>query len=75
MNSIRQFVDRPQPASRCRWRQVDSPVGLLRALIPPAMHGTDSQLGEHTRQILPELAIDEATIDARYRHGVDPRLQ
>ena len=35
MNTVSEFLDHPQLAARGKWRQVDSPVGPLRALVPP----------------------------------------
>jgi itaconate CoA-transferase len=77
INTIQQFLEHPQLAARRRWRQVDSPVGPVRALIPPVTMenyeptmGPIPDVGEHTRQILRELAIDEATIEAWHRQGV-----
>jgi len=58
----------PQIAARDRWRQVDSEVGPLRALLPPAMlDGEDPEMGpiprpgEHTAQILAELGLGPGT--------------
>jgi itaconate CoA-transferase len=69
INSISQFIDHPQLASRNAWREVDSPVGPLPALIPPVrIRGTDPvmgsipALGQHSESILAELGFDAATI-------------
>lgn len=77
INTIQQFLDHPQLAARHRWRQVDSPVGFVSALIPPVTMesyepamGPIPDVGEHTRQILRELAIDDATIDAWHQQGM-----
>jgi itaconate CoA-transferase len=77
INTIQQFLDHPQLAARGRWRQVASPVGPVSALIPPGtmegyepVMGPIPDVGEHTRQILHELAIDEATIDAWHDQGL-----
>ena len=73
MNTVREFVDHPQLAARNRWRDVDSPVGPLRALVPPfTLDGQEPRMdaipavGEHTDAILGELGFDAATI-ARWR--------
>ena len=70
MSTVRQFIDHPQLAARARWRQIDSPVGPLRALLPPViMEGVDPHMGpvpaigEHTDAILRELDFDEGAID------------
>jgi itaconate CoA-transferase len=77
MNTVRQFADHPQLAARGRWRDVDSPAGPVRALVQPAVAATDETVmgpipgvGEHTRRILAELAIDRATVDAWFEQGI-----
>jgi crotonobetainyl-CoA:carnitine CoA-transferase CaiB-like acyl-CoA transferase len=69
MNTVREFLDHPQLASRDRWRDVDSPVGKLRALLPPIdldgvepVMGPIPAVGQHTDAILAELGFDAATI-------------
>ena len=56
----------PQLEARDRWREVGSPVGSLRTLLPPAMlEGEEPALGpipapgEHTTAILSELGLDQ----------------
>ena len=73
INSVSQFIDHPQLAARNLWRQVDSPVGRVAALIPPVrMDGVDPimggipGLGQHTESILTELGFDAETI-ARWK--------
>ena len=73
MNSIDQFVAHPQLAARGRWRDIGSPAGPLRALLPPAglagvepVMGPVPALGQHSESILRELGFDAATI-ARWR--------
>ena len=60
-----------------RWREVDSPVGPLDALIPPVtIAGVDPVMnripavGEHTDTILGELGFDAATIAAWHRDSM-----
>jgi itaconate CoA-transferase len=74
MNTVQEFVDHPQLAARDRWREVNSPVGPLRALIPPVtMHGVESfmgpipDVGEHTDAILAELGYDDDAVAALRR--------
>jgi len=69
LNSIDRLFDHPQLAARGRWREVASPVGPLRALLPPVtMDGVDPAMGEvpavgqHTEAILAELGLDAAAI-------------
>ena len=73
MNSVAQFLDHPQLTSRGCWRDIDSPVGPLRALVPPVrMENVDPvmapvpRLGEHSDAILDELGFDRQTI-AKWR--------
>ena len=56
------FAAHPQLAARDRWREVDSPGGVVRALLPPvtvpgreAAMGAIPAAGEHTAAILAEL--------------------
>jgi itaconate CoA-transferase len=68
-NSIDAFVKHPQLVERQRWRTVDSPAGLLRAVAPPAnlsdvepVMDPIPALGQHTDVILEELGFDRGTI-------------
>lgn len=75
-NEIADLIAHPQLSERDRWRQVDSPVGPIAALRPPAiMHGLGERfdpipsVGEHTEAILIELGFDRARIDALRTNG------
>ncbi len=77
MNSMQEFLDHPQLAARNRWREVDSPVGRLSALISPAdidgvetVMGPIPALGQHTDDILSEIGFDASTIAAWRQRGV-----
>ena len=71
MNGMAGFVDHPQLTARGRWREVDSPVGPIRALTPPVriddqdpVMGPVPALGEHTEAILSELGFTPDVIAA-----------
>jgi crotonobetainyl-CoA:carnitine CoA-transferase CaiB-like acyl-CoA transferase len=77
MNTVDEFLEHPQLAARGKWQQVDSPVGPLRALVPP--YGFDDvepkmgripALGEHTGKILGELGFDADTITRWRGEGI-----
>jgi len=58
------LVEHEQIAARNRWRVVDSPVGPIKALVPPAtLDGEEPVMGpipgpgQHTEQILAELGL------------------
>ncbi|MBL8386095.1 MAG: CoA transferase [Burkholderiales bacterium] len=69
MNDMAGLWAHPQLAARKRWREVESPVGPIPALLPP---GTSSAfearmdpvpaLGAHTEAILREIGCDAACI-------------
>ncbi len=76
MNTVQEFVDHPQLRARDRWCEVDSPVGPLRALLPPVtMEGFDTVMraipavGQHTDGILKELDFDPETIHVLRESG------
>jgi itaconate CoA-transferase len=77
MNTIQEFLEHRQLAERNRWCNIDSPVGNLSALIPPAdIEGTEPVMGPipdvggHTDQILREIGYDAVTIAAWRGKGV-----
>jgi itaconate CoA-transferase len=64
LRDMHEFSAHPQLAERNRWRDVDSPVGPLRSLLPPVTsRETDvrmdpvPEIGEHTEKILAELGL------------------
>jgi len=71
VNSLTDVLEHPQLEARDRWSSVDTEVGALRALLPPAIFdGFDPQmgavpsLGEHTRDIAAELGLDSDEVAA-----------
>lgn len=69
MNDMAGLWAHPQLAARDRWREVETPVGPLPALLPPgglsdAPPRMDAvpALGAHTGAILSELGYDAATV-------------
>ena len=71
MRNVKGFLGHPQLEARERWREFGSPVGSLRALLPPAtLAGTEPVMGpipgvgEHNSPILAELGYGEEEISA-----------
>ena len=69
MRTVQEFVDHPQLEARGRWREVGSPAGPIRTLIPPVtMQGVESvmrpipEVGEHTNTILAEIGLESGAI-------------
>jgi itaconate CoA-transferase len=61
MRDMHEFADHPQLAARDRWRDVDSPAGPVRSLLPPvtvtgreAAMGPIPALGAHTEAVRTE---------------------
>jgi itaconate CoA-transferase len=77
MRTMQGFMEHPQLAARDRWREVDSPLGPLPALLPPAtMSGVEAAmepipaLGQHTEIILAEMGYERSHIEELRRTGV-----
>ena len=77
MNTVEEFLEHPQLAARDRWRSVGSPVGPIRAVVPPfniegveiAM-GPIPAVGENTDAILGELGVSAGTVSEWRRAGI-----
>jgi crotonobetainyl-CoA:carnitine CoA-transferase CaiB-like acyl-CoA transferase len=77
MNTVRELADHPQLVERRRWRTIGSPVGPIRALLPPVlMDDVDPVMspipavGQHTDAVLRELGVEDTTIREWRRTGV-----
>jgi itaconate CoA-transferase len=77
MNTVGDFLNHPQLQTRDRWREIDSPVGPLRALLPPfniegeaAPMGPVPSLGEHSDAVLREIGFEAATVAEWRRKGI-----
>ena len=77
VNTVRQYLAHPQLTHRDCWRDIETPAGRVRALLPPVrMHGVEAMmgavpaLGQHTRAVLEELAFDRDTIAQWAQSGV-----
>ncbi|MFD7018232.1 CaiB/BaiF CoA transferase family protein [Streptomyces sp. NPDC059928] len=78
LNTVGDVAGHPQLAARDRWRDVESPVGPLRALLPPinlgggqeARMGAVPALGEHTRATLRALGMTDEQLAELRRDGV-----
>jgi len=68
LRTPQEFAGHPQLEARDRWREVDTPGGPVRALLPPVtVPGREAAmkpvpaLGQHTAAILAELGLDSST--------------
>ncbi len=73
MRTMREVWEHPQLAARGRWREIDTPVGPMPALLPPGDWPQGPRmdpvpaLGQHTDAILAELGLDAEAIGALRR--------
>ncbi|HYM26045.1 MAG TPA: CaiB/BaiF CoA-transferase family protein [Vicinamibacterales bacterium] len=77
LNDTRGLIEHPQLSERDCWREIASPGGDIRALVPPVrmrdaapVMGAVPSLGEHTDAILGEIGVGRDTIAAWRREGV-----
>ncbi|MFR9799427.1 CaiB/BaiF CoA transferase family protein [Streptomyces sp. MS06] len=78
LRDVREVAGHPQLAARGRWREVGSPAGPLRALLPPitlpggaeARMGDVPALGEHTGAVLRAAGMTDDEIAELRRAGV-----
>ncbi len=69
LNTVGDLAGHPQLAERGRWRDVDTPVGPVPALLPPAL-ATDWKVREGS---VPALGADTAAVRAEVVGGTDQR--
>ncbi len=78
IRDLAELAEHPQLAARERWRRVGSPVGPLRALLPPITlpGGAETRLGDvpalgrHTDALLRAVGMTDDEIAALRRDGV-----
>ncbi|MBC9715372.1 CoA transferase [Streptomyces sp. TRM66268-LWL] len=77
LRDLSEVAGHPQLAARGRWREMGSPAGPLRTLLPPiTLPGTEPRLGnvpalgEHTEALLRAVGMSDAEIAALRREGV-----
>ena len=77
LRTVHQFAGHPQLEARGRWHEVQTPVGLIRALVPPAtidgaspVMGPVPALGADTDAVLAELGFDDRAVAAWHDAGV-----
>ncbi len=76
MKTMPAFIAHPQLTARRRWREIDSPAGRIRTLVPPVQIDDVEPrldavpaLGAHTDAILGELGFDAEAISAWRAEG------
>ncbi len=76
LNEISQFLEHPQLTARDRWREVGSPAGPLKAILPPfIMEGYEPRMdpipsvGEQTEEILSEIGYSAGEIEILREEG------
>ncbi|WP_432060425.1 CaiB/BaiF CoA transferase family protein [Streptomyces sp. S1] len=78
LNSVAELADHPQLTARDRWREVGSPVGPLRTLLPPIVFPDAPEprmdripaLGQDTDEVLAGLGLREAEVKELRDAGV-----
>jgi itaconate CoA-transferase len=75
VNTMHEVWEHPQLKARRRWREVDTPVGPVPALLPPGSRADPRMdpvpdLGEHTDAVLAELGYDATEIRALREEAV-----
>lgn len=76
LNTVQEFWEHPQLQARNRWREVESEVGPLKALLPPVTVPNREPrmepipgLGAHTNSILQSLGYAESALEQLHEQG------
>ena len=75
VNTMHEEWEHPQLKARGRWREVDSPVGKLPAMLPPGSWDEEPRmdavpgLGQHTDAILRELGVGDEGLRKLHAEG------
>ena len=77
INDLQGLIDHPQLSARDRWREIDTPAGPVRAILPPmtftdvelAMGGVPD-LGEHSVEVLAEFGYSTEDVERLVAEGV-----
>ncbi len=77
VNLVEQFLRHPVLSGRNRWRKVETPRGVVTALVPPGIPvgaepvmGPVPAVGQHTEAVLAELGLSDQDIGALKADGV-----
>lgn len=77
VNDMKGVWEHPQLQARARWRHIETPVGSVPSLLPPADNNTYTPrmapvpaLGEHSERILSELGLSTESIQDLRTLGV-----
>lgn len=77
VNDMKGVWAHPQLAARQRWGAIQTPVGEIPSLLPPASSSAFEPrmdaipaLGEHTDSILREIGLNDAQIEQMRSHGI-----
>jgi itaconate CoA-transferase len=77
VNDMREVWEHAQLRARARWKEVESPAGKIKAMLPPGVpESFDPRMdaipaiGQHTDAILDELGYDKAAIAGLRAGGV-----
>lgn len=80
LNDMQGLIEHPQLSARDRWREIDTPAGPIRAILPPMTFedvelpmGGVPELGQHTDAVLTELGYAPENIDGMCSRGVAGR--